>query len=481
MGPARFGQNPPMLRRLRRLDFRARLLLAVAAGLAWRVGYVLVTKRDAVVWGDAYAYHFGANLLAEGKGFIDPLRYNLSGLRFPSAAHPPFYVVYLAGWSRVGLESALWHRLASCVLGAATVGLVGLLGRRLGGDRVGVLAAVLAAAYPPLWLNDAALLSETACAFAVVVAMLAVERFRESPSTGRAFQLVGALALAVLSRAELAIAFPLIVLPLVVGARGISARDRWVRLGAIVAAAVVLVGPWVGANLVRFQKPVLLSNGLGATMLGGSCDAAFYGTDIGYWAECPGTNDVARIPPPPAQTLARWKNDPAGTLAERRAYLHRYYAGAPDESQNDVTARNDALRYMRAHKGQLMLVVAARIGRIWNLFRPAQNARLDGVVEGRGLAQARVALVAFYLYAAAGIAGLIALRRRRHPIWPYLVLAGVVTFTVAISFAVQRYRIEFDAVLPALAAVGIDALWRRATRSERRSTTSASSTGVSPR
>ena len=103
------------------------------------------------------------------------------------------------------------------------------------------------------------------------------------------------------------------------------------------------------------------------------------------------------------------------------------------------------------------------------------------------LAQARVALLAFYLYAIAGIAGLVALRRRKQPIWWYFVLAGIVTFTVAISFAVQRYRIEVDAVLPVLAAVGIDAVLRRrgwgrasATRSSPRSTTSAWSSGASP-
>jgi asparagine N-glycosylation enzyme membrane subunit Stt3 len=50
-----------------------------------------------------------------------------------------------AAWSFVGLKTALWHRLASCVLGAITVGLVGLLGRRLAGDRAGLIAAVLAA------------------------------------------------------------------------------------------------------------------------------------------------------------------------------------------------------------------------------------------------------------------------------------------------------------------------------------------------
>jgi hypothetical protein len=447
------------------MSFRARLIAIVVLGLAWRVGYVLVTKRHAVVWGDSVAYHYGANILADGKGFLDPLRYEFSGLKFPSAAHPPLYVVYLAAWSLVGLKSALWHRLASCLLGAATVGLVGLLGRRLAGDRAGLVAALLAAAYPHLWLNDAALLSETAAAFAVVLAMLAVLRFREQPSLARTWQLGGALALAVLGRAELLTLIPLIALPLVLAARNLTNRDRLVRLGAVGVAALVLIGPWVGYNLTRFEKPVLLSNGLGATLLGGACDAAFYGPNIGYWAYCPGATDAARIPPPPAATLARWNAQPksAKTVAEQHAYLRRYFTGAPDESQNDVTARNEATAYIKAHKKQFVLVVAARIGRIWNVFRPGQNATLDGLVEGRGLAQARVALGAFYLYGAFAIVGLVSLRRRRQPIWPYLLLAGVVTFTAAISFAVQRYRIPIDAVLPALAAVGIDALLRART------------------
>jgi 4-amino-4-deoxy-L-arabinose transferase-like glycosyltransferase len=313
-----------------------------------------------------------------------------------------------------------------------------------------------------LWLNDAALLSETAAAFAVVLALLAIERFRETPSLARALQLGGALALAVLGRAELMILLPVVAIPLVVRAAGLSTRDRLVRLGAIGAVALVLIGPWVGYNLVRFEKPVLLSNGLGATMLSGSCDAAFHGEKIGYWSEfCPNATTGPRVPSPPPATIARWKADPTGTRSERQAFLRRYLTGLPDESSRDVDARHQAVTYIRAHKKQFVVVVAARIGRIWNVFRPIQNARFDGVIEGRGLAQARVALVAYYLYVVAAIGGLVVLRRRRHPIWPYLVLAAVVSFTVAISFAVQRYRIPVDVALPALAAVAIDARLRR--------------------
>ena len=448
--------------RIRSARFETKLLVIVVAALAGRVAYVLLTKRDADVWGDAFAYHYGANLLADGKGFVDPLRYEFTGgLRFPSAAHPPLYVSYLATWSLVGLKSALWHRLASCVLGALTVALVGYLGRKLAGNRAGRIAAILAAAYPHLWLNDAALLSETSAAFAVVLAMLTVERFREEPSTSRALQLGGALALAVLGRAELFLLLPAIALPLVLGARNLTARERLERIALVAAAAVVLIGPWVGYNLTRFEKPVYLSNGLGATLLGGSCDAAFHGPNLGYWAACPGSADEARIPPPSEATQAHWNADPEGTIDERKAYLRRHFQGAPDESENDVIARREALDYISDHKGQFVVVVAARVGRVWNAFRPWQNATFDGLVEGRGLAQARVALVAFFLYATAAIGGLVVLRRCRHPIWPYLVLAGVVTFSVAITFGIQRYRIPVDAVLPALAAVGIDALLRR--------------------
>src|SRR6185437_10581862 len=219
------------------------------------------TKRHAAVWGDSFAYHYGANLLASGKGFVDPVRYSFSGLSFPSAAHPPLYMTYLAAWSLIGVKSALSHRIVSCFLGVATVGLIGLLGRRLAGERAGLIAALLAAAYPHLWLNDAALMSETAAAFAVVLAILV----------------------------------PAIALPLLLRTKGIDVADRWKRVGAVAVMSVVIIGPWVGYNLTRFEHPVLLSNGFGATLQGGSCDATFYGRDIGYWAYCPGSNDIARL------------------------------------------------------------------------------------------------------------------------------------------------------------------------------------------
>ena len=57
------------------------------------------------------------------------------------------------------------------------------------------------------------------------------------------------------------------------------------------------------------------------------------------------------------------------------------------------------------------------------------------------------------------IAGLVVLRRRRIPIFPYFAIALSVTITVALSFGITRYRTPVDVVMPLL-AVAIDAFLR---------------------
>jgi hypothetical protein len=44
-----------------------------------RVGYVVTIERGDELSGDAFYYHTAANLLADGKGFIDPFRYVYGG------------------------------------------------------------------------------------------------------------------------------------------------------------------------------------------------------------------------------------------------------------------------------------------------------------------------------------------------------------------------------------------------------------------
>jgi hypothetical protein len=438
--------------------FARRLSVITVAALAGRLGYVLAVRRHTPAWGDAFVYHNGANLLADGKGFIDPGRYRFFGISTPSA-YRPLYPLYLSLWSFLGVHSTLGHRLASCLLGAATVAVVGLAARKFGrtpseGERLGLVAAALAAISPALWLNDAGLLSESAAAVAVAVALLVLMRYRESPSVWRAGLVGAVVGVAALGRAELVLLLPLLVWPTWRWARDRSARSRWSIVVAFAAGGILLLGPWVGYNLSRFDRPVFIATGLGASMAGGACDPAFYGSKTGYWDAGPACPvDQAQITIPPGVDLST----PSG-LAEFRRSAQKQLANEGDESVRDQRARDQAITYIRHHESRFPVVVAARVGRLWGLYHPRQTAEFDGAIEGRGLTEARLAMIWYGMLMLAGIPGLVLLWRRRQPVAPFLALAAAATIAAALTFGVQRYRLPFDVGLPILAAVGISAV-----------------------
>src|SRR5260370_17900999 len=84
-----------------------------------------------------------------------------AGQHVQAAEHPPLYLVYLAIPSVFGMTSTLTHLLWSCVLGTATVFVVGLLGRGVLRAPVGVIPAIVPALYPNLWFPDRSLQADT--------------------------------------------------------------------------------------------------------------------------------------------------------------------------------------------------------------------------------------------------------------------------------------------------------------------------------
>src|SRR5262245_43243064 len=136
------------------------LLAICVVALGVRVGYTLGWKQVDTIGGDAYYYHRAANLLADGKGFVHPYAYD-QGISMPGADPPPGWIIVLALPSLLGFDTILSHQLVGCLLGTATVVLIGITGRRIAGDRVGLIAAGVGAIYPGLWLPDATLMSES--------------------------------------------------------------------------------------------------------------------------------------------------------------------------------------------------------------------------------------------------------------------------------------------------------------------------------
>jgi hypothetical protein len=278
---------------------------------------------------------------------------------------------------------------------------------------------VIAAIYPYLWSTDLLVLSETLVALLAAAVLLAAYRYVEAPSPARAAWMGVIVAAAALTRAEAILLFPLLVVPLVV--RGSGGRDRMTRLAVATLATALPLVPWVAYNMSRFDESAYLSTGAGGTFADSSCDSVFYGPITGWW--------------------------------DNRCIVE--YAG--DESVRDRLLRKHAFEYIGNHQTRLPFVVAVRVGRIWEVYRPVQTAQLDWI-EGRGRTTGKAALVAYLATLAFASAGLMVLRARGRPLLPFVAIFVMVTITAGVFYGAVRFRVPADVALIVLAAVAIDAM-----------------------
>ena len=120
-----------------------------------------------------------------------------------------------------------------------------------------------------------------------------------------------------------------------------------------------------------------------------------------------------------------------------------------------VTPRRVASRSTTyAHKSRVPLVVLAREGRAWGVFRPIQQIRFEA---GRGTRPPVMGLgfAAFWLLSIAAVRGVILLRRRRVPVFPLMAPILTATIGIALTFGSVRYRAPADVSIVLLAAVAI--------------------------
>lgn len=380
-----------------------------------------------VLGGDAFYYHWQANALAAGQWFVDPFRWANQHVAIASSAHPPLYPLYLSVWSRVGVDTVTGHRLASSLLGVATVVVIGLLAYRLAGTATGLVAAAVAACYPQLWINDGMLMSESIAVLMTALVLYAAYRFAAAPGVRTAVALGLACGAAMLARSELSLLFPFLVLPLAAFATKKPWKER-AKLAVISCVmGAVLVVPWVTFNMVRFEEPTWLSTGTGSALSAASCDEVYYGSKIGYWAFC------FQGPWPPSTA---------------------------DESQRDQAPRDAANDYIADHLDRLPLVAAARVGRMWGVFKPGQTTAFEWSLETRGRVASWAALFFYYALVPFAVFGLVVMRKRRIMIWPVVALLGIATLGAAITFGVTRYRAPAEVGIVLAASIGMVAAWQ---------------------
>jgi 4-amino-4-deoxy-L-arabinose transferase-like glycosyltransferase len=131
---------------------------------------------------------------------------------------------------------------------------VGLVGRRIGGNGAGLTAALLAAAYPNLWMVDGILFPEGLFALTIGLTILAAYRLRDHPSSWRATLLGVTVALAALTRGEAILLVAFLTIPLILLMRELAWKRRFVLLLLACVGTGVVMAPWTIRNLTTFNE-----------------------------------------------------------------------------------------------------------------------------------------------------------------------------------------------------------------------------------
>jgi 4-amino-4-deoxy-L-arabinose transferase-like glycosyltransferase len=379
-----------------------------------------------------YAYGV-AKLLVAGKGFINPLAYGYHNQHhiLQTAQWPPLWTFVLTVPMVFGFHGFFAARIWSCLVGAATIAVCGLTGREIGGRRVGLITALIVALDPNMWTNAELALSETLSPMLVALVLWTAYRFWRRPSLWNVASLGAAIGLAALGRDELALLLVFVLIPLVLIVRSANWRKRGVLLLVGGGLAGVVVFPWVGYNLSRFDRVVTISDGLGPTLLSANCGETYSGPAEGYWSfDC----------------LKNHQPNPS-----------------VDESVNNARDQSIAMSYIRSHVADLPRVTLARIGRGLGLYQPMEQVRFDSVIETRPYHWWLTGLYVYYGLLVLSVGGSFILRRRKIPIFPLWAIALDVLFVFIVSFGQPRYRVTLEVSLTILASVQIDWLWARLT------------------
>jgi len=395
--------------------------------------------------GDQVFYNSEADFVANGHGFNEPFWYiTHPGEKPPPAAdHPPLTVFVLTPVSWLAdhppFSSVIHepvhdhvreHRYTMVLLGTLLVGMVGVLGRRVGGATVGLLAAAIVALSPNVWVNDGLVMSETITGLTVVGALLCAFALRDRPTRGRAAALGALCGLAALARAELILFVPLLAI-VVACTLAEPWSERLALAGVATIVSLAVIAPWVGFNEARFHDRTFISTNDGIALLGSNCGPAYHGPTTGLTVIA-GPRNCLDDPVPPG-----------------------------DQSEVATVYRRTAIDYMKAHEGRAAIVVLARVGRTWGLYRPGDMINFN-VGEGREKWVTRLGMVVYYPTLIAAIAGAVVLwrRRRRHALWVLVVPVIVVTIGVAATYGQTRFRAAAEPSLALLAAVAISSLLR---------------------
>lgn len=396
-------------------DFRRRLTIVVVLGAALRIVRLAVSKwSQPLLLNDSLYYSAQAQQLAHGVWFREVF------VDRAGAEHGPLTssLMALVSW---GDDPFNRQRMVTVVCGTVTVAIIGMIGRRVGGDRVGLIAAALAAAYPNLWISDGLVMSESVSCLMIAWALWGILSWADNPTMHGAMYVGLAVGLGTLARSEVILFVPAAAVVMWLVGRRSGRKQQWSHVVAAAGVVVLCLLPWVIFNLARFDKPIFLTTNEGGALLGANCVDTYYGPAQGGWS------------------LLCLVNDPGNNPDE-------------DASMRASRQRREAFSYVKGHLTRVPVVELQRIGRTLDLFAQRDMVRGD-VGEERERWAAWAGIASFWVLAPIAAIGARRLRRRDRVV--LLIPVMIVMVTTVVIYGGHRIRSSAEPSIVILAAVAI--------------------------
>lgn len=405
------------------------ILLALIAVLGLGLRAYAVVKPIANPADDSHAYYALSKALYEEGSYGGPTFHDSSDW---SPGAPLLYAAsfYASGGPREGTA-----RIVEALLGIAAIVVAFLLGERLGGRRVGLLAAFAVAVYPPFIHSTGELMSEPPAILTLPAAVLAFLWASEQERL-RAWLVPGLLfGLTAMFRPEyllVAAAFVLLAAIRVGLARGW--RPGLAGAGLLVAALLLPIVPWTIRNVDVLGRVVPISTGGGK--------ALYVGTFL------PADGEYQRVK---ALLLQRYRhrdlppNSEALNRVDPTPLFNRVAARYPDlprDSALGKIGKQNFSKYFGEDPLGYLGMSVRKVGRMWS----------SGVGEAMASGVGRAVQI---LIVALGLAGFVLLGLRRSW-WELVALATpivLVTLVGAASLAAPRRNEVLMTLLFPLAAL----------------------------
>lgn len=356
----------------------------------------------------------------------------------PSAYTQPLYGWFLAGLYLPFGRSWLAVGLAQIVVAVATALLVLEIGRMLGSTAVGLVAALLTTLHPYVVWHDVhanrEVLDGLVLALLVLCALLAYEN--DSLPMAAATGCVAGVA--ILGNARLA-ALPLALAVYV--AWKVRPGVRAVLTAALlVAAAALVVAPWVARNKVEVGCYALTTD---SRALWKANNLNTYDVlDRGGWID-----DVPELRggPPWPELAADLTLAGQPTTVDECAQMRLY--------------REEVLEFWRDHPGEKARLAIQATTMLWNPVPSESDESGSGLARTARRTVEPAFVVALYALALAGMF----LAPRRF-VSLAVVLLAYNTLAAMVFAGTARYRAPWDFLLALLAAFALAALWERLRR-----------------